>query len=62
MKKLLFAAVLSVSASGAMAGNYDKVVVVEPEIVETAAAESAGDDTWVLGLMTFLTIVLGAAQ
>ncbi|MDF0601181.1 ferrochelatase [Psychromarinibacter sp. C21-152] len=61
MKKLVLAAAFATLAGGATAGNYDKVVVVEPEVVVEAAAET-GSDAWVIGLMAFLTIVVGAAQ
>ena len=57
MKKVLFAAALSLAASNALAGSYGEPVM-EPEIIIEETAASSGSDEWVGVMMVFLTIVL----
>ncbi len=61
MNRTLIAAAFVAAASSVSAGNMSDPVV-EPEVVISETVKSAGNDEWVLGMMTFVIFVMVALQ
>ena len=59
MKRTLIAVAFVTAASTVSAGNLSDPVV-DPEIIVTETVKSAGNDDWVIALMTFAVFIMAA--